>query len=131
MKNASSLLLLLSFVLCSSCSYLFPSKKVDCCEKKAACCHGQMCCLPRYAKAAGVEPKAFTPEAPNYASAEDLQPPPGSTIDKPSWLSRFNPYPWLTEDREAAATKKKQEKPQESANKEEKNESFWGRLWPF
>lgn len=133
MKNALSLLVSLVFMLCSSCSYIFPSKKVACCEQKAACCYGQMCCLPRYAKAAGVEPKAFTPEVPSYASAEDLQPPPGSTTDKPSWLSRFNPYPWLSEERAAsspAKSKKEEEKPQESANKDEGG-SFWGRLWPF
>jgi hypothetical protein len=129
MKNTA--LLLLSFVLCTSCSYVTPAKKVDCCEQKAACCHDQMCCLPRYAHAAGVDPKAFTPETPSYASAEDLQPPPGSVTGKPSWLSRLNPYPWLTEEREAAAAKRRRENPQESASKEEENESFWGRLWPF
>jgi hypothetical protein len=130
MKNSSSLLLSLVFVLCSSCSYIFPPKKVACCEQKAACCHGQMCCLPRYAKAAGVEPKAFTPETQNYASAEDLQPPPGSTVNKPSWFSRFNPYPWLSEESAPPPPAKGQEKPQESASKQEE-ESFWGRLWPF
>jgi hypothetical protein len=130
MKNAPSLLLFLLFVLCSSCSYVTPAKKVACCEEKAACCYDQMCCLPRYAKAAGVEPKAFTPETPSYASAEDLQPPPGSTVDKPTWLSRFNPYPWLSEERAASSSSKGQDKPKESASTEE-DESFWGRLWPF
>gem|GEM_PF-4926791 len=137
MKNVSSWLLLLVFALCSSCSYIFPPKKVECCEEKAACCYGQMCCLPRYAKAAGVEPKAFTPETQSYASAEDLQPPPGSRVDKPSWLSRFNPYPWLTEEREereAAAAKKRQEKSQATSSQDkdkDEEQSFWSRLWPF
>lgn len=130
MKNVSSWLLLLLFTLCSACSYIIPPKKVACCEQKAACCHGQMCCLPRYAKAAGVEPKAFTPETPSYASAEDLQPPEGATVDKPGWLSRLNPYPWLTEEREAEAAKKRRENPQETSSKEEE-EGFLGSLWPF
>lgn len=132
MKNVSSLLLLLLFVLSSACSYITPPKKVECCEQKAACCYGQMCCLPRYATAAGVEPKAFTPETPSYASAEDLQPPPGAMVDKPGWLSRFNPYPWLTEEREAAAAKKRQEQSQETSSKDtDEEQSFWSRLWPF
>lgn len=130
MKNVFLSLFVGLCVLSSSCSYITPAKKVDCCEKKAACCHGQMCCLPRYAKEAGVEPKAFTPEAPNYASAADLEPPPGAVVDKPKWYSRFNPYPWLTEEREAEAAKKRRENPQEAASKEAE-ESFWGRLWPF
>jgi hypothetical protein len=131
MKNVPPLLLL--FVLCSSCSYILPPKKVECCEQKAACCYDQMCCLPRYAKAAGVEPKAFTPETPSYASAEDLQPPPGAKVDKPGWLSRLNPYPWLTEEQEAAAAKKGQEKSQEAPSEpsEDEKQSFWSRLWPF
>ena len=91
-----------------------------------------MCCLPRYAAAAGVQPKAFTPETPSYASAEDLQPPPGATVNKSTWLSRLNPYPWLTEEKAASSSSKpkEQDKTKESASTEE-NESFWGRLWPF
>lgn len=130
MKNMLSLLLALMFVWCSACSYITPPKKVECCEQKAACCYDQMCCLPRYASAAGVQPKAFTPETPSYASAEDLQPPPGATVDKPTWLSRLNPYPWLAEEKAASSSSKGQEKPQESVSKDE-GESFWGRLWPF
>jgi hypothetical protein len=131
MKNVFLLLFVALCVLSSSCSYIMPPKKVACCEQKAACCYDQMCCLPRYAKAAGVEPKAFTPESPNYASAEDLVPPPGSVVEKPKWYSRFNPYPWLTEERAEAAAKKKLENPQEASKNEETKESFWGRLWPF
>jgi hypothetical protein len=81
--------------------------------------------------AAGVQPKAFTPETQSYASAEDLQPPPGATVDKPGWFSRFNPYPWVSEEKTAPSSAKKgEEKPQESASKQEES-SFWGRLWPF
>ena len=128
MKNPPLLFVVL--MLCSSCSYISPPKKVECCEHKAACCYDQMCCLPRYAMAAGAQPKAFTPETQSYASADDLQPPSGATVDKPSWLSRFNPYPWMAEERAASSSSKGQEKPKESASKEE-DKGFWGRLWPF
>jgi len=39
-----------------------------------------MCCLPRYAQAAGVEMKPFTTNIPVYGVAreQDLEPPPGA-----------------------------------------------------
>src|SRR5436309_15568641 len=95
-----SLLLLLG-ILCISCSRLFSPKKVECCEKKAACCYEQMCCLPRYAKSAGVEPKAFTPEVPVYGTSQDLEPPPGAVIVKPGLFDRLTPFGSAEEEQKA------------------------------
>src|SRR5262245_55897265 len=87
-------LLLLSLLLAGACSYIFPPRKVDCCENKAACCFDQLCCLPRYAVAAGKEPKPFTTNIPTYGTArlEDLEPPPGEVVVKKGWLSRWLPF---------------------------------------
>lgn len=121
-------LFLLVTILCSACSYLSQPKKVECCEHKAKCCYGQMCCLPRYAKAAGVEPKSFTPEVPVYGTAQDLEPPPGPPVEKPSFLSSLNPFRGSGEEQnvqgQSSTTK---EPPQEQ--KEEGG--FFSKLWPF
>jgi len=122
-----TLFLLLS-ILCSTCSYLSSPKKVECCEKKAKCCYDQMCCLPRYAKAAGVEPKAFTPEVPVYGTAQDLEPPPGPPPQKPSFLSRLNPFGGSEgEQNPQGSSSATKESPQE--DKEEGG--FFSKLWPF
>lgn len=114
---------LVAALLCSACSYLTPPRKVECCEQKAACCHGQMCCLPRYAKAAGVEPKAFTPEVPVYSSAQDVEPPPGATMEKPGWFARLNPFKGLDNSGSSSSST--------SSEGSSDNDSFWGNLWPF
>src|SRR5260221_13909420 len=87
-------LLLCVLLFAGACSYFFPPRTVECCENKASCCFDQMCCLPRYAKAAGVEPKPFTTNIPAYGAArpQDLEPPPGSVIIKKGWLARWNPF---------------------------------------
>ena len=119
-------LLLVAF-LCNSCSYVMPPRKVECCEKKAACCHGQMCCLPRYAKAAGVEPRAFTPEVPVYSSAQDVEPAPGEMVEKPTWFSRLNPFKGSGSSESSSPPP-----PSPSASAEESpDDNFWGNLWPF
>ena len=118
--------LLVSILLCSACSYIIPPRKVACCEKKAPCCFEQMCCLPRYAKAAGAEPKAFTPEVPVYSSAEGLDPLPGQTIDKSRWFDRFNPFKGSEEKRTSSS-----QTPTDTAKKSADNDGFWGNLWPF
>jgi hypothetical protein len=129
MKTLS--LLLLFSLLCGSCSSIFPQKKVECCEQKAACCYGQMCGLPRYATAAGVQPKAFTPEMQVYSRPEDLVPPPGATIETPGMFSRFNPF------RNSGGEQKPQEQPQgqqakqDTAEEKKDDGGFFGRLWPF
>lgn len=126
-------LFLLSILICGACSYLFPAKKVECCENKAACCYDQLCCLPRYAKGAGVEPKVFTPDTPTYGAWQDLEPPPGSVIVKRGWLARFNPFagdeeevkppPPQPQDGQAKLGGEEQEK--------EEDKGFLGRLWPL
>jgi len=120
--------LLVAILLCSACSYIIPPRKVECCEQKAACCFDQMCCLPRYAKAAGVEPKVFTPEVPVYSSAQSLDPLPGETIDKPGWFDRFNPFKG-----EAGKSSPSSPAPQTAAKEstEDEGDGFWGNLWPF
>jgi hypothetical protein len=127
MRKVLLLLIVLS-VLYTSCAWLFPPQKVECCEKTAACCHEQMCCLPRYAKAAGREPKSFTTETPVYGTAQDLEPQPGETITKPGLLSRWNPF-GSSEDGQSKAddAEKAAEKPEE----EKEDEGFFGRLLPF
>ena len=128
MKKLSYLIILwifgISVFASSSCSWLSSAKKVECCEKTAACCHEQICCLPRYAKAAGQEPKPFTPEVPVYGTAEDFEPQPGETITKPGLLSRLNPF-GSEEDNQPQA-------PQEDTPEEQAEEKgFFGRLLPF
>lgn len=77
----------------SSCSsWVFGEKKVECCENQAACCHEQMCCLVRYAEAAGKVPKVFTPDIPVYVRPEDLEAPEGAIVVKPGLFSRLNPW---------------------------------------
>ena len=135
-------LVLLSILLCGACSYLSSPKKVECCENKAACCYGQMCCLPRYAKAAGVEPKVFTPEVPVYGAWQDLEPPPGGVIVKPGLLARLNPFKRAEEEQKPQEQPQRQAQPQvqpqdeqakQDTHKEEQKEDkgFLGRLWPF
>ena len=53
-----------------------------------------MCCLPRYAQAAGVEPKPFTTNIPTYGVTQEttLEPPPGAVIVKKGWLAQWNPF---------------------------------------
>jgi hypothetical protein len=108
----------------SSCSWLFPPRKVECCEKAAACCYEQMCCLPRYARAAGHEPKLFTPEVPVYGTAQDLEPKPAETITKPGLLSRLNPFGG-TEDEQ------KQSTDDTAVEAEKDDKGFFDRLLPF
>jgi hypothetical protein len=79
-----------------------------------------MCCLPRYAKAAGVEPKAFTPEVPVYSSVQDVEPPPGATMEKKGWFARLNPF----EGSEMGSSST-------ASSGESSDDSFWGNLWPF
>jgi len=140
-------LFLLSILLFGACSYLSSPKKVECCENKAACCYGQICCLPRYAKAAGVEPKVFTPEVPVYGAWQDLTPPPGAVIIKRGWLARHNPFGGSEEEPKpqeqpqpqaqvqapaAQAPAQDQQAKQETSKEEQKEDkSFLGRLWPF
>jgi hypothetical protein len=109
----------------SSCSWLFPPKRVECCEKTAACCYEQMCCLPRYAKAAGQEPKPFTTDVPLYGTAQDLEPKPGETITKPGLLSRLNPF--AGDDGERPA----EDDDAAEAGKERDEKGFFDRLLPF
>lgn len=126
MSTKSFALVVVFSVLCGSCaSSLFP-KKVECCERTAKCCYGQMCCLPRYAKASGHEPKAFTPEAPVvYGAAQDLEPRPGEAIVKPGLLARL--FPFLRED-EPQPPKGGQKPPTEQPPEDK---GFFSRLWPF
>ena len=87
------LLALITSLTMSSCTKLiFGGKEVECCEQQAQCCHEEMCCLVRYAKAAGKEPKVFTPEIPVYARPEDLEPEEGDLIIEPGFISRWNPF---------------------------------------
>lgn len=116
-------LLGISVFASSSCAWLFPAKKVECCERTAACCYEQMCCLPRYARAAGREPKPFTPEAPVYGTAQELDPKPGETMTKPGLLSRLNPF-----------GRSGDEQPSEegsAAEEEKEDKGFLERLLPF
>ncbi len=123
-------LLLLSLLLAGACSYIFPPRKVECCENKASCCFEQMCCLPRYAVAAGKEPKPFTTNVPTYGTArpEDLEPPPGAVVVKKGWLARWMPF-GLGDDQKPRELPPEKPKDSDSEQKEEK--SVWGRLWPF
>lgn len=114
---------LVAALLCSACSYIMPPRKVECCEKKAACCHGQMCCLPRYADAAGVQQQTFTPEVPVYSSAQDVEPPPGATIEKKGWFARLNPFEGSDVGSSSSASS--------SDKGSSDDDSFWGNLWPF
>ncbi|MBI3301412.1 MAG: hypothetical protein HYZ72_04945 [Deltaproteobacteria bacterium] len=125
-------LLPLSLLLVGACSWLFSPKKVECCEKKAACCYEQMCCLPRYAKAAGLEPKPFTTDVPVYGTAQDLEPPPGAVIVKPGLLARWNPFR-RSEDEQKPQGQPQDEQAKQDTAKEEKKEDkgFLGRLLPF
>jgi hypothetical protein len=125
-------LLLLCSIVCGSCSRLFPPKKVECCEKKAACCYEQMCCLPRYAKGAGVEPKAFTPEVPVYGTAQDLEPPPGGVIVKPGLFARLNPFRRAEEEQKPQDQSQDEHSKQDPSTEERKEDTgFFGRLLPF
>jgi hypothetical protein len=116
---------LVAALLCSACSYIIPPRKVECCEKKASCCHGQICCLPRYAKAAGIEQKTFTPEVPVYSSTQDVEPPPGATLEKKGWFARLNPFEGSESGSSSSASS-----PSTSSEKSS-NDSSWGNLWPF
>jgi hypothetical protein len=127
-------LLLLSLLLVGACSYLWSAKKVECCEKKAGCCYSEMCCLPRYAKAAGVEPKAFTPEVPVYGTAQDLEPAQGEVIVKQGWLSQLNPFGGSAgEQKPQPQSQSQDEQAQQNpaAEESEDDDGFFGRLWPF
>ena len=143
MKTLYSLFLL-SILLFGACSYFSSPKKVECCENKAACCYGQMCCLPRYATAAGVEPKVFTPEVPVYGAWQDLTPPPGAVIVKRGWLARFNPFGGSDEEQKPQAPpppppqaqaqvqpQDQQAQPDTGKDGQKEDKSFLGRLWPF
>ena len=125
-------LLLLALLLAGACSYIFPPRKVECCENRAACCFDQMCCLPRYAEAAGVEMKPFTTNIPTYGVAreQDLEPPPGSVIIKKGWLARWNPF---GSSDDAYTPREQPQDAQSGSNSEqqEENTGLWGRLWPF
>lgn len=124
-------LLVLLSVLCSSCSRLFGPKKVECCEKTAACCYEQMCCLPRYALNAGLEPKTFTPEVPVYGVSQDLEPAPGEVVVKPTFFSRFNPFA-RSDDRPPQGQAQDGRSTQGSSSGPPKSKGIFGRwLWPF
>jgi hypothetical protein len=123
---------LLLLILCGSCSRVFGPKEVECCEKTAACCHEQMCCLPRYTKAAGLEPKPFTTAAPVYGTAQDLEPPPGAVIVKPGLLSRFNPFRRSADGQKPQDQSRNGQANQDTATDEKKEDKgFFGRLLPF
>src|SRR5215813_1467824 len=136
-------LFLLSILLFGACSYFSSPKKVECCENKAACCYGQMCCLPRYATAAGAEPKVFTPEVPVYGAWQDLTPPPGAVIVKRGWLARFNPFGGSDEEQKPQAPppppqtqaqvqpQDQQAQPDPGKDGQKEDKGFLGRLWPF
>ncbi len=124
-------LLLLAGVLLSGCSRLFSAKKVECCEKKAACCYEQMCCLPRYARAAGVEPKPFTTSVPVYGTAQELEPPPGAVIVKPGLFARLNPFRRAAAEQKTQAEPEKDSASQDGATGQEDEGGFFGRLFPF
>ncbi|MGE0820540.1 MAG: hypothetical protein AB7G75_00565 [Candidatus Binatia bacterium] len=81
-----------------------------------------MCCLPRYVKAAGKEPKAFSPEAPVYGSAQDLEPPPGEVLEEPGWFARINPFQRSADN---------QAPPTDATVAKDEERGFLGRLWPF
>jgi hypothetical protein len=81
-----------------------------------------MCCLPRYAKAAGVAPKTFTPEVPVYSSAQDVEPPPGATLEKKGWFARLNPFEGTDVGSSSSAS---------ASGESSDDDSFWGNLWPF
>ena len=125
-------LLLLFTIVCGSCSRLYSPKKVECCEKKAACCYEQMCCLPRYAKDVGVEPKTFTPEVPVYGTSQDLEPPPGPPITKPGLFTRFNPFRRSEEEQKPQDQSQDEHTKQDTSTEEkEEDRGFFGRLLPF
>jgi len=124
-------LFLVSILICGACSYLLPAKKVECCENTAACCYEQMCCLPRYAKAAGVEPKVFTPDTPTYGAWQDLEPPPGSVIVKRTWLGRLNPFGSSEEEPKSQPRSQDEQAAQQDTSKPEGDKGFLGGLWPF
>lgn len=120
-------LALCALLFAGACSYFFPPRSVECCENKAACCFDQMCCLPRYAIAAGVEPKPFTTNIPVYgtARAQDLEPPPGAVIIKKGWLAKLNPFGG---DEERSQT---QVQTASSSAEQKEEKSFWSRWNPF
>ncbi len=128
--------ILYPFLLCAllfagACSYFFPPRSVECCENKAACCFDQMCCLPRYAQAAGVELKPFTTNLPTYGSTreQDLEPPPGSVIVKKGWLARWWQFGGSDETSQPQEQPPQDKTASSDSGKEEK--SFWARWWPF
>jgi hypothetical protein len=113
-------------LMLSSCSsWIFGQKKVECCENQAACCHEQMCCLVRYAKSAGKEPKVFTPDVPVYARPEDLEAPEGATVVKPGILSYLNPWGSKFSDLE------EEEKAEAVAPSDDDDDSLFKGLLPF
>lgn len=125
-------LLLITLLLAGACSYIFPPRKVECCENTAACCFDQMCCLPRYAQAAGVEPKPFTTNIPTYGVAreQDLEPPPGAVVVKKGWLAQWNPFG--SSDDAYKPREQQPQEPQASADSgQQEDKGLWGRLWPF
>jgi len=124
-------LFLVSILMCGACSYLWSAKKVECCENKAACCYEQLCCLPRYANAAGVEPKVFTPDTPTYGTWQDLEPPPGSVIVKRTWLGRLNPFSSSEEGPKPQPRSQDEQAPQQDTSAPEEDKGFLGGLWPF
>jgi hypothetical protein len=126
MKQLSYLLVWVS-VLCGACSYILPAKKVECCEQAAACCHEQVCCLPRYARAAGKDPKAFTTDIPTYGTAQDLEPTEGETIVKLGLLARWNPFGSAGSEPE----KTPEPKTEEQAEKTDEEGGLLDWLWPF
>ncbi|MBI3756450.1 MAG: hypothetical protein HY267_00585 [Deltaproteobacteria bacterium] len=90
-----------------------------------------MCCLPRYAQAAGVELKPFTTNLPIYGSTreQDLEPPPGSIIVKKGWLAKWNPFGGSEPTQPPQEPPKDKPSSPDAEQKEEK--SFWARWWPF
>jgi hypothetical protein len=91
-----------------------------------------MCCLPRYAQAAGVEPKPFTTNIPTYGVAreQDLEPPPGAVVVKKGWLAQWNPFG--SSDDAYKPREQQPQEPQASADSgQQEDKGLWGRLWPF
>ena len=102
--------------------------RVECCEEKAACCNGEVCCLPRYAQGhvpevqTTVEPFALPGRAGREAEREDEE-----EREKPGLLGRLNPLAYL---RGSQKKEGKEESATEKARKE-KERSFFGKIIPF
>jgi hypothetical protein len=109
---------------CGRVKHRFLRTKVECCEKKAACCNEEICCLPRYAGGKTpkvqntVKPVAIPVRIARERSGEEEQ-------EKSGLFSRLNPLAYLrTGDKKGQDGAEDDEK-----KKDEKN--FFGRIIPF